>query len=241
MGFDEVVGSEDVADDLKTHVYGWGLEDRMLYEQLVTFLDARRNEKLFVAVLGTDTHPLTGRTHRSPGSYPATPTDFESRFGKAADLMQSVFRADHDLARLVGMMRARDLLGPDTLLLITADHACSPNPVTRYVPGHSRSPLGRIPLVILSGGKLPHMRRDVMSSQLDIAPTILHLLDLPIPETWWGESMFAPRKVNQAIGFDRQNLIIRGPERLLVVPINRQGRAEHGDLINLFSGRAELP
>lgn len=241
MGFDEIIGSEDVADDLKPHVYGWGLEDRMLYEQLVRFLDARRKEKLFVAVLGTDTHPLTGREHRSPDSYPTTPTDLEGRFGNAAKLMQSVFRADHDLARLVDMMEARDLLGPDTLLLITADHSCSPNPVTRSVPGHSRSPLGRIPLVILSGGKLPLVQRDVISSQLDIAPTILHLLDLPIPQTWWGESLFAPHKTNPAIGYDGQSLIIRGPERVLVVPINRQGRAEHGDLINLFLGRAELP
>ena len=59
MGFSDIIGREDFFEDekLKKYIYGWGLEDRILYEQTVEYIKENRNKKLFISLLGTDTHP----------------------------------------------------------------------------------------------------------------------------------------------------------------------------------------
>jgi len=217
-GFDLIYAREDFYDreEMRKYIYGWGLEDRLLYDELVTLLKERKDERLFVSLLGTDTHPLNGQRWFKHLEYPPLPAGFDKKFGRARHFAKAVHHADHDLGRLVGRLEDEGLFTDDTLLLITADHSCPPNSVTAKVGGHTRQSLGRIPLVVLTKRALPPVRGDLEASQLDVAPTLFHLLGLPIPAGWWGQSLFLEDRDNPAIGLhkDMVTLSAGGKRRL---------------------------
>ncbi|MGA2500786.1 MAG: hypothetical protein ABSH20_23865, partial [Tepidisphaeraceae bacterium] len=82
------------------------------------------------------------------------------------------------------------LMDEDTLVVITADHCLPSIPALGELPGASKSPFERIPLILLSRRVLPSFEPARQASQLDLAPTLLHLLNLPVPAGYWGRSLF---------------------------------------------------
>jgi phosphoglycerol transferase MdoB-like AlkP superfamily enzyme len=201
-GFDRIVAREDFyeREELRKYIYGWGLEDRILYDEVVAELARHRDEKMFVTVLGTDMHPLHGQRYFKGLAYPPLPGDF-GVFKTAQHFMTAVNRVDYDLNRFIDRLTEERLLGEDALLVIVADHSCPPNAVTMRIPGHTRSPLGKIPFVVWTQRDLGPFETGRLASQIDVAPTIAHLMGLPIPAGWWGESLLAKDKRNPAIGY----------------------------------------
>jgi len=219
-GFDKIVAREDFyeREELRKYIYGWGLEDRVLYDEVTKELERRRDDKVFVTVLGTDMHPLHGQCCFTGLEYPKLPGDFKTAFRTAQKFMRAAHHVDYDLARFVDGLEQRGLLGDDALLFILADHACPPNAVTMRIPGHTKEPLGKIPFVVYApGAKNLKIDKDRLASQIDVAPTIAHLMGLPIPAGWWGESLFADVKKNPAIGYSNgmmQLTMANGERRL---------------------------
>jgi phosphoglycerol transferase MdoB-like AlkP superfamily enzyme len=214
-GFDRIVAREDFyeREELRPYIYGWGLEDRILLDEAVAELERRKSEKTFLTLLGTDMHPLHGQCCFKGLEYPPLPGDFKAAFRGASKFMRATHNVDFDLARFVDELTKRGLLGDDALLFILADHSCPPNAVTMRIPGHTREPLGRIPFVVLApGAKGLKYERGRLASQIDVAPTIAHLMGLPIPRGWWGESLFATEKKNPAIGFSNGMMQLRMPD-----------------------------
>jgi phosphoglycerol transferase MdoB-like AlkP superfamily enzyme len=212
-GFDRIAAREDFyeREELRKYIYGWGLEDRILYDEVVAELARRRGEKLFVTVLGTDMHPLHGQRHFKHLDYPPPAQPFKL-FGTAQHFMKAVHHVDHDLARFVDRLTAERLLGDDALLFVVADHSCPPNAVTMKIPGHTREPLGEIPFVVWAPGIQAKYETDRLASQIDVAPTIAHLMGLRIPAGWWGESLFAAEKKNPAIGYSKGMMRVTMPD-----------------------------
>jgi phosphoglycerol transferase MdoB-like AlkP superfamily enzyme len=203
-GFDRIVAREDFyeREELRKYIYGWGLEDRILFDEVVAELERRRDEKLFVTVLGTDMHPLHGQGKFAHLTYPPLPGDF-AVFKAARHFMKAVHHVDHDLSRFIDRLTEKGLLGEDAALFIVADHSCPPNAVTMRIPGHTREPLGKIPFVVWTGRDLGPFETGRLASQIDVAPTVAHVMGLPIPAGWWGESLLAESKKNPAIGYDK--------------------------------------
>ena len=71
-------------------------------------------------------------------------------------------------------------------------------------------------------------------TQVDIAPTLFHLLSLPIPQGWWGQSLFFQEKNNPLIGVFRDSLYLAGQVDMRV-PVDRPNGADEQALINLFN------
>jgi arylsulfatase A-like enzyme len=101
---------------------------------------------------------------------------------------ESVRYADHYGGLF--LQRALELLGPNTAVVVTADHGES----FRHGYGAHTGPglyneLIRVPLII----KLPHqaqpMRSDAVIEQIDLAPTLAQLAGAPIPASWEGHSL----------------------------------------------------
>lgn len=192
-GVQHFFGSEALSEDPHDAKYrlNWGICDRILYQRAGDYLAKHRDEPTFVIVEGADTHVPDGRTDYGDLKYPPTPEwiDREPMSG----FLQSVFRMDYDLSVFVGRLKAEKLLDEDTLVILTADHCFLASPILNSLPGTSSSPFERIPLVVLSGRKLPPADRNRPTSQLDIAPSLLHLLGLPIPQGYWGRTIFDPQ------------------------------------------------
>ncbi len=118
---------------------------------------------------------------------------------------------DELVGRLLAALREHGL-EKRTLVVLTADHGEDLYQHNRYF-FHSPSIYGssmRIPLVFALPGVLPEGRRsDHLASLVDVAPTILGLLGLPIPSTLQGENLLPggglPARPVRSLAFGETN------------------------------------
>ncbi|MBO4698141.1 sulfatase-like hydrolase/transferase [bacterium] len=234
MGFSEIIGREDFFADenLKQYIYGWGLEDRILYEQVFEYIKKNRNRKLFVSILGTDTHPPYGQIHYKHLKYPPTPAT--SVKGNANLWLKAVDRMDFDIAGFIEKLDKEGLFDESTLIVVSADHSCPLNNVTAKIPGHPRNNLAKIPLIFLSKRPLPEADFSTRASQIDIAPTIFHLLGIEKPAGWWGKSLFAEKREGKALGFDKNFIYFSSGSDTKTINAEKPKDSEEEDFLNIF-------
>jgi arylsulfatase A-like enzyme len=93
---------------------------------------------------------------------------------------QEVAYFDSELGRLLAAIRAR---GRPLVAVVTADHGESLGEAGYWFQhGHASTPdLGRIPLVLQAPGLAPG-RRSELVHHVDLMPTLLELVGLPVPE-----------------------------------------------------------
>lgn len=99
-----------------------------------------------------------------------------------------VLRADQTIRELLDVLRSKGLMD-DALVVVTADHGEFIG--ERGLYAHNKSVFGEvldIPLLLIASGKAGSLQIDEnrLASQVDIAPTVLSQLGLPIPPTWSG-------------------------------------------------------
>ena len=194
-GFDIVQPvSEFMAPGDQASVWGWGLQDDLFYRRCLERLDAIRRESgdrpLFVVLATISSHmPFTATPAALQELYPRTTAPLE-RFENAIHL------ADKSLSTLLDGMRQRPRLQAG-LLLVTGDHS-SPTGEHGYFSNevHADEEFFRIPLALRWPGHLaPRRIADAPFSQMDIAPTLLDLLQLPVPRhPFEGVSLFDERR-----------------------------------------------
>lgn len=154
----------------------WGVADESLFGGALRELDgAARDHKPIFA------HVMTTSNHR-PFTYPGGRIDIPSPGGRDG----AVKYTDYAIGRFIEEARARPWFD-DTLFVITADHCAS-------VAGKTRLPVAKyhIPLILYGPALL---RPDVstrMASQIDIPPTLLHVLGVGGREDFLGASLFDP-------------------------------------------------
>jgi phosphoglycerol transferase MdoB-like AlkP superfamily enzyme len=210
--------------------------DRFLYEEAIEQLAAHRDEKVFITILGCDTHTPSGRLEYQDLQYPPLPDFIEN--AKPHELkkwLQSIFYHDRDMAHFMTQLDERDLWDDETLVIITADHSPPHNFVLRELAGYPNTNLARIPLVLLTPQELPEIPDDLFAGQLDLAPTLLHLLDTPAPPGWWGRSIFAGERQDGYVGVDRRLLIWRRGDSLWRVDLDAPADARGEELIDLYN------
>jgi len=238
QGFDILVSKEDFAEsglDPK-YMQEWGVFDRFLYEEAIDQLAAHRDEKVFMTILGCDTHTPAGRLEYQDLPYPPLPDFIErSHPVELRGWLQSIFYHDRDIALFMRELEERGLWDDETLLMITADHSPPFNFVLRALPGYPNTNLARIPLVVLTPQELPTVAADLPAGQLDLAPTLAHLLDIPAPLGWWGRSIFAHEREDGYVGVDRHQLIWRRDERLKRVDLDAPSDARGKAMVDLYN------
>jgi len=238
QGFDILVSKEDFAAaglDAK-YMQEWGVFDRFLYAEAIEQLAAHRDEKVFMTILGCDTHTSSGRLEYHDVPYPPLP-DFiqEAEPPELRRWLQSIFYHDHDMTRFMTDLDEHGLWDDETLVIITADHSPPFNFVLRELPGYPTTNLARIPLVLLTPQQLPPVPTDMPAGQLDLAPSLLHLLGIPAPPGWWGRSLFANERQDGYIGVDRRLLIWRRGDREWRVDLDAPSDARGEALLNLYN------
>ncbi|MFP6663923.1 MAG: sulfatase [Deltaproteobacteria bacterium] len=154
------------------------------------FLDADARE-YFGDAEPPDTFGPVGR----PTDFFREATAFEHRYLDA--LYDGSLRyADREIGRLIEYLRARDELD-DTLIVVTADHGENlwetPGRLEHRGPWFEE--VARIPLLVFYPGRVEPGRTQALTSNIDIAPTILELLEVPFPPGKMpdGRSLVDPR------------------------------------------------
>jgi phosphoglycerol transferase MdoB-like AlkP superfamily enzyme len=153
----------------------WGVADEHLFDQVLEELDRERAVhpgRPFFA------HVMTTSNHR-PYTYPAERIDIAPGTGREG----AVKYTDYALGRFLERARARPWFR-DTVFVITADHGASARggmriPVEKY----------RIPLLVYSPAHVAPRRIDRLMSQIDLAPTLLGLLDFDYYSKFLGRDL----------------------------------------------------
>ena len=98
----------------------------------------------------------------------------------------AVARFYHELDAFLGRLRAR--LAPGTVLVVVSDHGHSPTIFHSMDTQHRHGPPG---ILLLHGGPVRAGRLPARAGVLDVYPTLLYLLGIPVPADADGEVLAA--------------------------------------------------
>lgn len=152
----------------------WGVSDEDLFTHAIAYFDARAAEGVpfFSLVMSTSNHKPYTFPDGVPGVKP-----------KGGGRVAGVRYADHAIGEFFRAARSRPWF-KDTVFVVIADHGAR-------VYGAAQVPLYsyEIPLLILAPGRLKPARVDTLTSNLDLAPTVLGLLGLSYAAPFFGQDV----------------------------------------------------
>jgi len=167
------VDKSDFGKDEKTFENAWGVCDEDLFGKVIREANKSfsRRQPFFSMVMTTSNH--------RPFSYPSGKISIPSGQGREGGVMY----ADYAIGRLEAEARKQPWFD-NTLFVIVADHCGSSArqyalPIQRY----------RIPLIIYSPALITSRRITTMASQIDIAPTVLSLLNFNYTSSFVGRDI----------------------------------------------------
>lgn len=177
LGFETHMSMKDFPDYRQHHDGVWGVYDDHVMLSVEERLREMK-EPFFTVVYSLSSH--------TPYAIPSEEFRVFGDDVNYADFLNSFRYADYSLGKFFEKARQSDYF-EDTLFVITADHA------------EGRSTSGRlyeqyhIPCFFYApGGQVPPGRMDSLAGQVDVMPTIMDMLRLPVTYTGWGRSMLAP-------------------------------------------------
>jgi phosphoglycerol transferase MdoB-like AlkP superfamily enzyme len=184
----------------------WGVADEHLFDYVLDELDREKKvdagKPLFV-------HVMTTSNHR-PYTYPADRIDIPSGTSREG----AVKYTDYAVGKFLQDARSRPWFD-DTLFVITADHGANAR-------GGSRIPVDKylIPLFVYAPKHVQPRRVDRLMSQIDIAPTVLGLLDLRYYTKFFGRDILhSPPASDRAFIANYQTLgYVRAGRMVLLQP-----------------------
>lgn len=201
-----VIDRSAIAKSDITHENIWGVCDEDLYALTLRQLDQRyRDGKPFFA------HVMTTSNHR-PFTYPKGKVPLASGSGRDG----AVQYADYALGKFVDEARHKPWFN-ETVFVIVADH-------TSIARGKTELELDRyhIPLLILAPSHFAPRTIATVASQIDVAPTLLGLLNFDYRSKFFGRDIIADGGRDQhvflanyqTVGFmDSRNMIELRPQR----------------------------
>ncbi len=204
----EVVDRSDFARGEITFANIWGVCDEDLFRKVI-----READKSWTARKPFFSMVLTTSNHR-PYTYPSGKIDIPSGTGRGG----AVKYADYAFGELIAQARKRPWFA-DTLFVIVADHCASSAgktdlPIKKY----------QIPLLVYSPVHVKPARVTTMASQIDIAPTVLGLLNFSYTTKFLGADILrmdpgrerAFLSTYQKLGFlEGNSLVVLGPKKYL--------------------------
>ena len=187
----------------------WGVADEHLFDQVLAEIDAARAAHPGRPVFA---HVMTTSNHR-PYTYPPGRIDIPSGTGREGAVRYS----DYAVGRFLAQARERPWFD-DTVFVITADHGANARGTTR-IPVDKY----RIPLFIYAPKHVAPRCVDRLMSQIDIAPTLLGLLDFDYYSKFFGRDVLnAPPDSDRAFVANYQTLGYLKGERLALLHPKRK-------------------
>ena len=178
---------------------GWGYHNDVIYDEAIKLLDKYRNEKVFLVAKTLDMHQ----------PYPYVGCEWEELpktvQAKGSITVNGMYWVDMTLRNFFNKVEQLGLMDERTLYVITSDH--NPHSGGEYldlVPNTGdKFSIAPIPLIFVSKNLLPlnNLRNNVFASQIDLAPTLLHLLGIEKPSLFMGRNLLELRDKTYALGY----------------------------------------
>ncbi len=212
-----VIDQTDLTEQEIHFENAWGVADDDLLSRALTEADRLHGtNKPFLF------HIMTTSNHR-PFTYPAGRIDIPSGSGRSGGVKYT----DYAIGEFIKAARGKPWFD-DTVFVVVADHCAGSArkaelPVDKY----------HIPLFIYAPKHLQPGKIDILSSQIDVAPTLLGLLNFSYDSRFFGRDILSIRPEQgralignyQRLGLFKDNkLVYLAPRRQIVVvddPFNR--------------------
>jgi len=189
-----------------TFTNAWGVCDEDLFLKVVKEADlSHAAKKPFFSVV------MTTSNHR-PYTYPDGKIDIPSKSGRSG----GVKYADYAIGRLIAEAKKKPWFN-DTIFVIVADH-CAGSAAKLALPIKNYE----IPLFIYAPAIIKPQVVDRMMSQIDVAPTVLGLLNFSYTSAFIGKDVLTPDawserafiSTYQKLGFIHDDkMLVLGPKR----------------------------
>jgi len=208
-----IVDQTSLSDEEITFKNAWGVSDEDLYNRAL--YEANKAHALHTPFFF---HIMTTSNHR-PFTFPSGKIDLPPGSGKnGSGRSGGVKYTDYALGQLIKKANAQTWFD-DTLFVVLADHCSSSAgrvglPVKKY----------HIPLFIYAPKYIEPQEIDTLSSQIDVAPTLLSLMNFSYESFFFGKDIltpdFKPRAFianYQKLGLLEQNeLVILTPGKKII-------------------------
>ena len=222
-----IVDQSNVPEEEISFKNAWGMADEYLYKQALKVADADHlaGKPFFLHLMTTSNH--------QPYTYPAGRIDIPSGQGRTG----AVKYTDYAIGEFLKEARTKPWFA-GTVFIFVADHTAGSAgkedlPVANY----------HIPLFIYSPGNIEPGEFGSLASQIDIAPTLLALLNMDYTSTFFGRNVLrADAQPGRAlIGnyqhlglFDGKDLAILSPRRMIrrhddALSVSHESRADTRD------------
>lgn len=199
FGMKEYYAKEYLEKQCYTGASGWGYHNDVMYEETLRMLEKGRNERMLLVTKTLDMHQPYPYTGYSWSEMPEGVRDNPNA------TVRGMYWVDKTLENFFFQAERRGLMDDRTLFIITSDH----NPhsggeytklVTKAADKQSIAP---IPLIMVSKNLVPldSLRTREYASQIDLAPTLLYLLRLDIPDKFMGRVLLQPEEIPYALGY----------------------------------------
>lgn len=187
-----------VEKELKGNI--WGVADEALFENSIRYINtvSKQSKPFFM-------HIMTTSNHR-PYTFPKGRVDMPQGERESA-----VKYTDYAIGRFMRLAKSQTWFD-ETLFIIIADHCAS-------VAGKTKLPIEKyhIPLIFYGPKIIASGKVDKLVSQLDLPPTILHLLDYQGENQFFGENLFTHSSLARAFISNYQSLGYFKQGKLLVL------------------------
>jgi phosphoglycerol transferase MdoB-like AlkP superfamily enzyme len=186
----------------------WGVSDEDLFNHAQQYFDtaASNGKPFFSIIMSTSNHkPFT-----FPEGIPGIPA---TGGGRNAGIRY----ADYAIGKFIDQSKDHSWFN-NTLFVIVADHGAR-------VYGRAQIPIKNyeIPLLIYAPGKVAAGKVETLSSQIDIAPTILGMLGLPYQASFYGRDVLsASNKPNTVVFNHNYNVAILQNNQLTVLGMGKK-------------------
>lgn len=179
---------------------GWGFHNDVMYKATLDMLEKMQGERYFFVCKTLDMHqpyPVTGI------SWADTPDPIVR--DSEHFTIRGMYWVDRTIKSFFEETQKRGLMDDRTLFIITADHnPHSGGEYTKIVTKpNDKLSIAPLPLIFVSKNLAPlnNLRTREYASQIDLAPTLLHLLGLKVPERFMGRNLLKPCDLPYALGY----------------------------------------
>jgi phosphoglycerol transferase MdoB-like AlkP superfamily enzyme len=173
-----IVDQTDFTKDEMTFTNAWGVSDDIIFNRTLKEADKdyQNNKPFFFQIMTTTNH--------RPYTYPDGKIDLPSGSGREG----AVKYTDYAIHEFIEQAKTKPWFN-DTVFVMVADHCAGSArkielPVDKY----------HIPLFIYSPKHVPAVRNDIVSSQIDVAPTVLGFLNLSYESQFYGRDIMKMHK-----------------------------------------------
>lgn len=214
FGMKEYYAKEYLEKQGYTGASGWGFHNDVMYEETLKMLERAKNDRLLLVTKTLDMHQPYPYTGISWNDNP------EPVRNQPYATVRGMYWVDSTLKHFFTEAERRGLMDDRTLFVITSDHnPHSGGEYTKIVANaDDKQSIAPIPLIFVSKNTAPldTLRTGQYASQIDLAPTLLYLLGIDVPQLFMGRNLLEYTNTPYALGYFGGKAYYWSDERHLV-------------------------